>query len=147
MPAGVEVHIASGGKSGLDQIREHGPYALVISDMRMPGMNGVQFLAQVREAAPETVRMMLTGFPDFGVAIEAVNQGNIFRLLAKPPAPEAFLQTIARGLVQHHLLTAEKDLIENTLMGSIKVLTGVLGALSPEAFGKSKHQPLRPSSS
>jgi hypothetical protein len=105
--------------------------------MRMPGMNGVQFLAQVRQAAPNTVRMMLTGYSDISAAMDAVNEGNIFRFLAKPCEQEILAKAIASGLVQYRLVRSEKDLLENTLMGSIKVLTDVLGAVSPEAFGKS----------
>jgi response regulator RpfG family c-di-GMP phosphodiesterase len=132
-----EVDSAVGGKQGLAIIHEHGPYAVVISDMRMPGMNGAQFLAQVRQTAPDTVRMLLTGHTDLDAAMHAVNEGNIFRFLTKPCEKEVMAKAITTGLVQHRLMTAEKDLLENTLMGSIKVLTNVLSAASPEAFGRS----------
>ena len=114
-----------------------GPYALVISDMRMPGMNGAQFLAQVRQKSPDSVRMLLTGCPDLEAAMEAVNEGNIFRFLAKPCAKEILSGAIADGLAQYRLITAVKNLLEKTLMGSIKVLTDVLSASCPEAFGRS----------
>src|ERR1700733_9495114 len=68
-----EVDTAIGGELGLKAIREHGPYATVISDMRMPGMSGTQFLTQARQAAPDTVRMLLTGYTDLGAAIDAIN--------------------------------------------------------------------------
>jgi response regulator RpfG family c-di-GMP phosphodiesterase len=103
----------------------------------MPGMNGAQFLAQVRETAPDTVRMLLTGYTDLDAAMHAVNEGNIFRFLTKPCEKEVIAKAITTGLVQYRLVTAEKELLENTLMGSIKVLTDVLGAASPEAFGRS----------
>ena len=132
-----EVDTAVGGELGLASIDERGPYAVVISDMRMPGMNGAQFLARVRQKAPETVRMLLTGYTDLDAAMHAVNEGNIFRFLTKPCEKEVLTQAIAAGLLQYHLVTAEKELLENTLMGSIKVLTEVLSAASPEAFGRS----------
>jgi ActR/RegA family two-component response regulator len=132
-----EVDTAVGGERGLAAIHEHGPYAVIVSDMRMPGMNGVQFLARVREAAPNTTRMILTGCSDLKTAMDAVNEGNIFQFLAKPVEQETLAKAITRGLVQYRLITAEKELLENTLTGSIKVLTEVLGAVSPEAFGKS----------
>jgi ActR/RegA family two-component response regulator len=132
-----EADTAVGGEQGLAAIHAHGPYAVVVSDMRMPGMNGVQFLAQVREAAPDTVTMMLTGYSDISAAMDAVNEGNIFRFLAKPCEQQILTKAITSGLVQYRLVTSEKDLLENTLMGSIKVLTDVLSAVSPEAFGKS----------
>jgi response regulator RpfG family c-di-GMP phosphodiesterase len=131
------VDSAVGGEQGLAAIHDHGPYAVVISDMRMPGMNGAQFLAQVRETAPDTVRMLLTGYTDLDAAMHAVNEGNIFRFLTKPCEKEVIAKAITTGLVQYRLVTAEKELLENTLMGSIKVLTDVLSAASPEAFGRS----------
>ena len=132
-----EVDTAVGGERGLAAVHDHGPYAVVISDMRMPGMDGVQFLTQVRQTAPDTVRMILTGCSDIHAAMDAVNEGNIFRFLAKPCEREVLAKAITSGLIQYRLITAEKELLENTLMGSIKVLTDVLGAVSPEAFGKS----------
>jgi response regulator RpfG family c-di-GMP phosphodiesterase len=132
-----EIDTAVGGERGLAALRDHGPYAVVVSDMRMPGMNGAQFLARVRQSAPHTIRMILTGYTDISAAMDAVNEGNIFRFLAKPCEKDVLSKAIASCLVQHRLLTAEKELLENTLMGSIKVLTDVLCAVSPEAFGKS----------
>jgi response regulator RpfG family c-di-GMP phosphodiesterase len=105
--------------------------------MRMPEMNGVQFLTRVRQASPNTVRMILTGQTDMDAAIAAVNEGNIFRFLTKPCDKETLGKAVTTGLVQYRLVTAEKDLLENTLMGCIKVLTDVLSTVSPEAFGKS----------
>jgi response regulator RpfG family c-di-GMP phosphodiesterase len=103
----------------------------------MPGMNGVQFLARVRQIAPDTIRMILTGYTDINAAMDAVNEGNIFRFLAKPCERDVLSNAITSGLVQYRLITAEKELLENTLMGSIKVLIDVLSAASPEAFGRS----------
>jgi response regulator RpfG family c-di-GMP phosphodiesterase len=137
LPAHIKADIAVGGEQGLAAIRNHGPYAVVVSDMRMPGMDGIHFLSRVRQAAPDTIRMMLTGYSDFNAAMDAVNEGNVFRFLAKPCSEDALANAITSGLVQYRLITAEKDLLENTLMGSIKVLTEVLSAISPEAFGKS----------
>ena len=137
LPAHIESDTAVGGEQALAAIRENGPYAVVVSDMRMPGMNGVQLLARVRQDAPQTVRIMLTGCADINAAMDAVNEGNIFRFLAKPCGEDVLTKAISSGLIQYRLITAEKDLLENTLMGSIKLLTDVLAAISPEAFGKS----------
>jgi CheY-like chemotaxis protein len=132
-----EVDIAGGGKEGLAATREKGPYSVVISDMRMPEMNGAQFFAKLRQTAPDTIRILLTGYTDLSAAMDAVNEGNIFRFLTKPCEKEVLARAITTGLVQYRLLTAEKELLEKTLMGSIKVLTDVLSASSPEAFGRS----------
>jgi FixJ family two-component response regulator len=133
-----EVSIALGGEQGLASIRGNGPYAVVISDMRMPGMNGAQFLSQVRQKAPDTVRMLLTGYADLNAAMDAVNQGNIFRFLTKPCEKEILVKAVTTGIEQYRLVRIEKELLEKTVMGCIKVLTDVLSAASPEAFGKSR---------
>src|SRR4051812_33879698 len=74
-----DIQIAEGGSEALTTIEKEGPFAVIVSDMRMPVMDGVQFLSRVREIAPQTVRMMLTGNADQQTAIDAVNEGNIFR--------------------------------------------------------------------
>jgi response regulator RpfG family c-di-GMP phosphodiesterase len=131
------VSVALGGEQGLASIQTNGPYAVVISDMRMPGMNGAQFLSQVRQKAPDTVRMLLTGYTDLNAAMDAVNEGNIFRFLAKPCEKEVLAKAILTGVEQYRLVRIEKEVLEQTVMGCIKVLTDVLSASSPEAFGKS----------
>jgi len=133
-----DVSIASSADQGLAWIRTNGPYAVVISDMRMPGMNGAQFLSHVRQKVPDTVRMLLTGYADLNAAMDAVNEGNIFRFLTKPCEKDILAKAIVTGVEQYRLVRLEKELLEKTLMGSIKVLTDVLSAASPEAFGKSR---------
>jgi len=132
-----QVDTAVGGELGLEAILRSGPYAVVISDMRMPGMSGAQFLAKARKSAPDTVRMLLTGYTELGAAIEAINEGNIFRFLTKPCAKDVLVAAIQSGVEQNELIRSEKELLEQTLLGSIKVLTDVLGAACPEAFGRS----------
>ncbi len=133
----VSVDTAVGGEAGLAAIQSRGPYAVVISDMRMPGMDGVQFLTRVQQAAPDTVRMILTGYSDVDTVTNAVNRGQVFQYLAKPCKQEALTQATTSGLLQYRLIRAEKDLLEDTLMGSIEALTDVLSSVSPEAFARS----------
>jgi response regulator RpfG family c-di-GMP phosphodiesterase len=131
-----ELDVACGGEEALQAIAQRGPYAVLVADMRMPGMNGIELLAKVRQIAPLTVRMMLTGNADLQTAIDAVNQGHIFRFLSKPCAPEDFARALEAGLEQHRLLTAERQLLTQTLGGAIKVLVDVLSMLKPQAFGR-----------
>ena len=131
------IETAPGPEEGLAAIRENGPYAVVISDIRMPVMDGIRFLSLVRETAPDTIRMILTGNADLQNAIQAVNEGNIFRFLTKPCSPEVLSSVIRLGIRQYRLVTAERDLLQKTLKGSIKVLTEVLSLVNPEAFGRS----------
>jgi CheY-like chemotaxis protein len=104
--------------------------------MRMPGMNGAQFLAKVRDVATTTVRLALTGYVDIDTAMSAVNEGNIFRFLAKPCSKENLTKAIEAGLAQYRLVNAEKELLEQTLRGSIQVLSEVLSFSNPAAFGR-----------
>lgn len=95
------VSLASGGEKALAAIHLLGPFAVVISDMRMPGMNGAEFLCKVRELAPETVRMLLTGYKDVNHAIDAVNHGQIYRYLTKPCDKAELTEAIQQGLTQY----------------------------------------------
>ncbi len=130
-----DVETAGGGVEGLEIVASRGPFAVVVSDMRMPGMDGIQFLSTVRQRASESVRVMLTGNADQQTAIEAVNEGQIFRFLTKPCPAEALAKTLAAGVRQYQLVTAEKQLLGKTLRGSVQVLTDVLSLINPTAFG------------
>lgn len=129
---------AIGPDAGLARIATNGPYAVVVSDMQMPGMNGVQFLSRVREKAPESVRMMLTGNADQKTAMDAVNEGCIFRFLTKPCSPEDLSKSIEAGIHQYRLITAEKELLEKTLKGSLQVLSEILSLADPKSFGRAE---------
>lgn len=131
-----EVHTAEGGKFGLAAIKKEGPFAVVVSDFKMPEMNGNQFLSQVRDFSPDTVRMMLTGYADLPTTIDAVNEGNIFRLLTKPYPSDKLILTINEGVKQYKLVTAEKELLDKTLKGTIKVLIDILATVNPAAFSR-----------
>jgi response regulator RpfG family c-di-GMP phosphodiesterase len=131
-----QIDIAHGGAEGLQAVACDGPYAVIVSDLRMPGMGGVEFLTKVKECSPDTVRMMLTGNADIHAAIEAVNQGRIFRFLTKPCLPEDLAQALDAGIAQYRLVSAERELLLNTLNGSIRVLTEILSIVDPESFGR-----------
>jgi response regulator RpfG family c-di-GMP phosphodiesterase len=129
------VDTAVGPHEGLAMIQKR-PYGVVVADMCMPGMDGIQFLSRVRELAPESIRIMLTGHADTSTAIDAVNRGSIFRFLTKPCAPDVLAASLVAGLEQWRLVRAEKELLEQTLKGSIRVLIDVLELLNPVAFGR-----------
>lgn len=132
----LNIETALGGDEALAAVVDRGPYAVVVADMSMPGMNGVQLLSKVKEIAPDTVRMMLTGNADQQTALEAVNEGQIFRFMTKPCSPEDFAKSLEAGIAQYRLITAEHELLSQTLSGSIKVLTDILSLASPAAFGR-----------
>lgn len=127
---------ALSGLEGLEKIKNNGPFAVIVSDYRMPGMDGVHFLAEAKEKTPDSVRILLTGYADLETAIGAVNEGNIFRLLTKPCPPEVLVNALDAALSQYRLVLAERELLDKTLRGCLKVLTDVLSLLNPDALGR-----------
>jgi response regulator RpfG family c-di-GMP phosphodiesterase len=111
------------------------PY-VVVSDFRMPEMDGATFLAEMRARYPSSVRMMLTGQADFESTIKAVNEGNIFRFLTKPCPVDTLVKALDAGIEQYQLLRAEKELLEKTLQGAVKALTEILALAQPGIFGR-----------
>jgi response regulator RpfG family c-di-GMP phosphodiesterase len=133
-----QLETALGGKQALKLAAENGPYAVVISDMRMPEMDGIHLLSSIKADWPDTVRIVLTGYADMDSAIQAINEGSIFRFLNKPCSKEVMAKTLTAALVQYRLVNAEKQLLEQTLSGSIQVLTEVLSLVNPAAFGRAE---------
>jgi response regulator RpfG family c-di-GMP phosphodiesterase len=132
------VETALGPAEGLEKIGSSGPFAVVVSDLKMPGMDGIRFLKRVQEASPDTVRIMLTGHADVNSAIAAVNDGAVFRFLTKPSSMDEMIRTLEVAVKQYSLVVAERELLRGTLRGSIKVLTDILGLVNPVAFGRSE---------
>jgi response regulator RpfG family c-di-GMP phosphodiesterase len=133
----LDLATAEGADEGLRIIREEGPFAVVVSDLRMPGLDGIEFLGRVKFVAPDTVRVMFTGHADLQTAVEAINQDLIFRFMQKPAAPEVLRRIVAACIRHHRLLESKRTLLEGTLKGSVKVLTEVLGMVHPEVFSRS----------
>src|SRR5919108_3505283 len=132
-----DVSVADSGSAGLALLeKDPDGYAVVVSDMRMPGMSGAAFLSQAKRVAPNAVRVLLTGHADVEAAISAVNDGQLFRFLTKPCSREELLRTCAAALGQHRLLVAERVLLHQTLRGAIKALVDVLALTNPAAFGR-----------
>ncbi len=131
-----EVTLAAEPKVALRLVVTQGPFAVVVSDLRMPIMDGVTLLHLIRQSAPDTVRVLLTGNADLEAAMAAVNEGNIFRFLTKPCPTLALLRALEASAEQYRLVTAERVLLEQTLRGGLKTLTDILALVNPEAFGR-----------
>jgi serine phosphatase RsbU (regulator of sigma subunit) len=104
----VVIETVESGAEGLEVLRRDGPFSLVVTDYCMPSMNGIEFLGRAREIAPETVRIMLTGSADLGAAIQAVNQGNIFRFLTKPCSSDNLLEAVQAGIHEYRRTHKER---------------------------------------
>lgn len=133
---GLEYNLdtALGPEEGLRLLEANGPYNVVVSDMRMPEMNGAEFLAIVRQNFPETIRIILSGHADIEETIAAVNQGFIYRFLTKPCPPEVLKPVIEEALEIYQLRFNEKEILEKTLNGTIKLLADVLSLARPGLF-------------
>lgn len=133
-----QLETADSGAAGLIKLDNDGPYAVIVADRQMPGMDGIQFLAAVKQRAPSTVRMMLTGNADLEAAVRVVNEGNIFRFLTKPCPSEILCKALTDALAQYRLVQAEKDLLSKTLSGSIKLLTDILSLTETQSWGRTQ---------
>jgi len=129
-----DVVTAHSGEAGLDAIRSGKPFAVILSDMRMPGMDGATFLSRAREVSPDSVRILLTGQADVESSIAAINKGAIFRYLCKPCPKEDLIATLNDAVRQYRLVCAEKELLATTLSASVKTLTEILAMVAPWAF-------------
>ena len=92
------IETALSGEEGLKRVEKNGPYAVIVSDFSMPGMNGIEFLCRVKETDPDSVRMMLTGSADMSTAIQAVNEGSIFQFHPKPCPADTLGKAIQSGI-------------------------------------------------
>ncbi len=133
-----EVLTAASGAAGLDVLKQHRDVAVVVSDMRMPEMDGATFLRHTRVLRPSSVRVLLTGQADMSAAIKAINEGQIFRFLTKPCAPDQFLSVIGEAIRQYELIAAERLLLQRTLVGAIKALTDIMTLVSPAIVGRAQ---------
>src|SRR6185369_152755 len=98
-----EIVLAGSGDEGLKIMEESGPFQVVISDYRMPAMNGVEFLRVVYERCPETVRIVLSGYADTGAIVAAINDGHIYKFIPKPWNDDELRVTIQNCLERYFL--------------------------------------------
>ena len=96
--SGYDVTTSTSGREGLAILESSEPFHLVISDYRMPEMNGVKFLSAVRARWPDTVRIVLSGFADTNAIISATNEGNIYKFIPKPWDEPFLLQSVQESL-------------------------------------------------
>ncbi len=112
-PLGYTIHVAESGARGLELLAEH-PIDLVISDMRMPQMDGAQFLEAVRQRWPEVVRLLLTGYADVTSTVAAINRGEIYRYIAKPWDDNDIVLVVQKALEQKRLQSENTRLLALT---------------------------------
>lgn len=130
----LDISVATGAIEGIRQLDKSGPFSVIVSDQNMPKVDGSTFLAKVRQHFPKTVRVMLTGNSDQQTAISAVNDAGAFRFVNKPCSTTQLLEVVKEAHAQHLLLTAENNVLEETVTGSIKLMTDMLSLAYPDRF-------------
>jgi response regulator RpfG family c-di-GMP phosphodiesterase len=131
-----EVVIEAGGPAAVERLQEDGDFAVVVSDMRMPGVDGVGVLSAARRLAPDASRVLLTGHADVRAAIAAVNEGRILRFLTKPCRPEQLSEALEEAVERYRTRRVEREVLERTLHGSVQALVDFLALANPVAFGR-----------
>lgn len=130
----ANISTAISGQEALDLMASEGEFAVIVSDMRMPQMDGAEFLEKAKKLSPNSVRILLTGQTDLNAAISAVNKGQIFRFLSKPCPQDLLQDTLKNAIRQYRLINTEKDLLQNTVKGSIELLSELLAIVKPKVF-------------
>jgi response regulator RpfG family c-di-GMP phosphodiesterase len=133
-----EVTTECSALAALGVLEREPAFAVVLSDMRMPELDGASFLARARKIAPLTSRMLLTGQAEVSSAIAAVNHGQILRFLSKPCPPDMLVEALEVGVEQYRLVTAERELLERTVTGCVRLLTEILSLVAPGWFSRTQ---------
>ncbi len=137
-----DITTAGSGREALDILAAADePFPVIISDMRMPEMNGAAFLEESRRLHPDSVRILLTGFADLEAVTAAINKGNIYRFLSKPCPVEMLHGVLRDALRQYELVNAERILLEKTLKGSIRAMADLLAVASPDGLRPRRTHP------
>ena len=108
-----QVETAISGEDAVKMVEDNGPYAVVVSDYMMPGMNGIELLTQVKQTDPDTIRMMLTGSADMATAVKAVNEGSIYKFHPKPCPAETLSDAIQSGIEEYRKVTTDQSQLKN----------------------------------
>jgi CheY-like chemotaxis protein len=134
-----EVYTSNDARAALNILDEKSPFAVVLTDQRMPNMDGVEFLTEVFQRHPATVRMILTGFSDMEAIIQAINDGHVYAYITKPWEPDQ-LKQVMKQAVDHYELTIENERLVTDLQRANVFLEAVMdrldtGALAVDASG------------
>jgi response regulator RpfG family c-di-GMP phosphodiesterase len=149
---GLEIQTLANSPSIDAVLEKDGPFAVVISDQRMPGLDGVATLERVRLKHPDTIRVMLTGFSSMEDTQRAINQAGIYRYMTKPWEDTAFSRLVHDCVTQYNLSSENKhlserlleqnkalaELLEGTVGQSIQILTHLISYINPDAANQTE---------
>ena len=131
-----KIETVDSGAAALSLLEGGRQFAVIVSDMRMPGMDGPELLRSVKSRSHDIVRIMVTGNTDQQTAVAAINEGDVYRFLTKPCDPDVLVKTVQDGIEQYRLVQAERELLEGTLAGAVGALSETLALVNAEAFGR-----------
>ena len=131
-----DVSTALSGDEALKLLKKMGGAAVVISDMRMPGMNGATLLNNVMHLYPDASRILLTGETGRDAAVSAINQGHIFQFLTKPCRLDALKEAVEAGVARYRLANTERAILKETLNGCLQIFMDILALTNAAAFGR-----------
>lgn len=132
-----DIVTAGSGDQGLEKIESDGPFPVIVSDMQMPGMDGIRFVQRARRKSPLSVFVMLTGEVNETTTLRAMNEGQVFRFITKPCSHEDLLATLEASWRQYHLINAEKQLLQKTLVGAVDAIVNIFETLMPDGMMRS----------
>lgn len=138
LKARYDVQCESNPYRALVALEDDGPFAVIVSDLTMPGVDGIEFLERARDEAPETPRILLTGNATLPASIDAVNRAHIDSFLTKPVSPEELLRWIDAAVLQHSELVDQFDAGSEILEGSAVALMETLAIANPTAYALTK---------
>lgn len=131
------IRTVNNAQEGLDILMTDGPFAITVADLKMPKMDGIEYFKIAKKVAPDTVRILLTGHADMNTAINAINEGYIFRFLTKPCPSDLLFKTLNFALEQYRLITAERELVKSSLKQCVALMTELLSLSNPTAYNQS----------
>ncbi len=136
LSSSYDVAVATSASQAISLLKAGPTPAVVVSDMHMPGVQGVELLREISKLSPDTTRIMLTGLADQKTAARAINEGQFFRFLAKPCSIETLENAVKDGVERKALLAHERDLLQNTLGGVIRLLNDLLTFVDPDGIAR-----------
>lgn len=137
-----DIFTAGSGQEGLETLEQSGPFQLIVSDYRMPSMNGVEFLSEVCRRWPETERIILSGYADTAAIVAAINEGQIYKFIAKPWNDDGLLLTIREVLDRYELRASNRRLLEELSAANeeLKTINDNLNKIVDERFNVAMSQ-------
>jgi DNA-binding NtrC family response regulator len=105
------IHVAQSAREGR-KILDQNEIAVIVTDQRMPGMTGIEFLESIIPVYPDTIRILLTGFSDINAVMDAINRGQVYKYLVKPWADEELKMYIQNAIEIYHLRKENRELAQ-----------------------------------